>query len=118
MEENMNNEIMETKIEVAENQDQADCYQALAENDESTGGSFAGFVKLAALGVGGFVLAKKFVWDKKIKPAFGKRRAAKKAEEEARREAEFERWAIKKGLLVPTEAEIEETDDDVCANPV
>lgn len=116
MEEIMNNEIMETEVEVAKDQEipEDNYYPATAEDSATDGGSaIAGFVKLAALGVGGFVVAKKFVWDKKLKPMHDEKRAAKKAKAEAAEEAKFEAWAVKRGLLVPAETTTEETDGEV-----
>ena len=116
MEEIMNNEIIEeTETMVAEDQDQEDIYYPVTTEDaESNGGSaLGGLVKLAALGVGGFVLGKKFIWDKKLKPKFEEKRAKKKAEVEAAEEKRFEEWAVKRGLLIPTETIVEETAGEV-----
>lgn len=116
MEEIMNNEIMEeTEMTVVEDQDQEDTYYpATTEDTDTDGGSgLGGLLKLAAIGAGGFILGKKFVWDKKLKPAIDKKRAEKKAEAEAAEEKRFEEWAIKKGLLVPIETPVEETNGEV-----
>lgn len=115
MEEIMNNEIMEeTETTVVEDQDQEDTYYpATTEDTDTDGGSgLGGLLKLAAIGAGGFILGKKFIWDKKLKPAIDKKRAEKKAEAEAAEEKRFEDWAVKRGLLIPTEALVEETDTD------
>lgn len=111
----MNNEIMEeTNATVVEDQDQEDIYYpATTENADTDGGSgLNGLLKLAAIGAGGFILGKKFIWDKKLKPAIEKKRAAKKAEAEAAEEKRFEDWAVKRGLLVPTETPVEEPAND------
>lgn len=110
----MNNEIMEeTEMTVVEDQDQeADYYPATTENaDTDDGSGIGGLLKLAAIGAGGFILGKKFIWDKKLKPAIDKKRAAKKAEAEAAEEKRFEDWAVKRGLLVPVETPVEEPDN-------
>lgn len=110
----MNNEIMEeTEMTVVEDQNQEDTYYpATTEDTDTDGGSgLGGLLKLAAIGAGGFILGKKFIWDKKLKPAIDKKRAAKKAEAEAAEEKRFEDWAVKRGLLVPTEAPVEEPDN-------
>lgn len=110
----MNNEIMEeTEMTVVEDQDQEEHYPATTEDADTDGGSgLGGLLKLAAIGAGGFILAKKFVWDRKLKPALEKKRAEKKAEAEEAEEKRFEDWAVKRGLLVPTEAPVEESDND------
>ena len=111
----MNNEIMEeTEMTVVEDQDQEDTYYpATTEIADTDGGSgLGGILKLAAIGAGGFILGKKFIWDKKLKPAIDKKRAAKKAEAEAAEEKRFEDWAVKRGLLVPAETPVEEPDND------
>ena len=116
MEEIMNNEIIEeTEMTVVEDQDQEDTYYpATTEDTDTDGGSgLGGLVKLAAIGVGGFILGKKVVWDKKLKPAIDKKRAEKKAEAEAAEEKRFEDWAVKRGLLIPTETLVEETNGEV-----
>lgn len=110
----MNNEIMEeTEMTVVEDQNQEDTYYpATTEDTDTDGGSgLGGLLKLAAIGAGGFILGKKFIWDKKLKPVIDKKRAAKKAEAEAAEEKRFEDWAVKRGLLVPTETPIEEPDN-------
>ena len=110
----MNNEIMEeTEMTVVEDRDQEDTYYPatteIADNDGGSG--LGGLLKLAAIGAGGFILGKKFIWDKKLKPAIDKKRAAKKAEAEAAEEKRFEDWAVKRGLLVPAETPVEEPDN-------
>lgn len=76
----MNNEIMEeTEMTVVEDQEDT-YYPATTEDTDTDGGSgLGGLLKLAAIGAGGFILGKKFIWDKKLKPAIDKKRAAKKA---------------------------------------
>ena len=117
MEEIMNNNeiIEETEATVIEDQDQEDAYYlATTEDADTDGGSgLGGLLKLAAIGAGGFILGKKFIWDKKLKPAIDKKRAAKKAEAEAAEEKRFEEWAVKKGLLVPIEEPAEEVNGEV-----
>lgn len=118
MEELMNNNeiIEETEATVIEDQDYPEdsYYPATTEDTETDGGSgIGGIVKLAAIGAGGFILGKKFIWDKKLKPAIDKKRAAKKAEAEAAEEKRFEEWAVKKGLLVPIEEPAEEVNGEV-----
>lgn len=106
-----NEEIMETEVKAIEDQE-PDYYPATTENTDTDATSgLNGLLKLAAIGAGGFILGKKFVWDKKLKPALDKRRAAKKAEAEAAEEQRFESWAVKRGLLVPT-ATVEEPNTD------
>lgn len=108
-----NEEIMETNVTVVEDQDQDTYYPVTTENTDTDGGSgLNGLLKLAAIGAGGFILGKKFVWDKRLKPALEKKRAAKKAEAEAAEEQRFESWAVKRGLLIPTEAPVEEPNND------
>lgn len=110
-----NNEIMnneETNVTVVEDQEDT-YYPATTENTDTDGGSgLNGLLKLAAIGAGGFILGKKFVWDKRLKPALEKKRAEKKAEAEAAEEERFESWAVKRGLLIPTEAPVEEPNND------
>lgn len=116
MEEIMNNEIIEeTEATVIEEDNQEDAYYPATTEDTDTdvGSGLGAIVKLAALGVGGFILGKKFIWDKKLKPKFDEKRAKKKAEAEAAEEKRFEEWAVKKGLLVPTEEPAEETNGEV-----
>lgn len=110
----MDNDIMEENVTVVEDQESESYYPVTTENtDTDSTSGLGGLIKIAALGAGGFVLAKKFVWDRHIQPAIKKKRDKKKAEAEAEEERRFEEWAVKKGLLVPTEALVEETNGDV-----
>ena len=112
MEEIMEEIVEETETTVVEDQEDT-YYPATTEDTDTDGGSgLGGLLKLAAIGAGGFILGKKFIWDKKLKPAIEKKRAEKKAEAEAAEEKRFEDWAVKRGLLIPAEALVEETDTD------
>lgn len=73
-----------------------------ASYDAESAGSVGGFVKLAAIGVGVGLAVKKFIYDRKIKPAIEERREKKKAAEEAAEKERIRNMLTEFGVLVPT----------------
>lgn len=75
-----------------------------ASDDAESTGSIGGFVKLAAIGVGVGLAAKKFIYDRKIKPAIEERREKKKAAEEAAEKERIRKMLTEMGVIIPATA--------------